>query len=153
MVHASALLVGATAVLVRGPSGSGKSSLVLDLIATLAAEGRFAMLIGDDYVSVEALNGRLIARAAPTVTGLIERRGYGVVGHDFEPAGIVGLVVDLVADQPDRLPESIDQRTELCGLTVKRIAISCADGRQSRSVLAAIDEEIAMPDAQFRVAS
>ena len=47
-VHASAVLAGAHAVLIRGPAGSGKSQLALALIQ--AAETgllRFARLIGD----------------------------------------------------------------------------------------------------------
>ena len=56
-VHASAVLVGDRAVLIRGPSGSGKSALAYALIR--AAEiGGFARLVGDDRVHVEAANGR-----------------------------------------------------------------------------------------------
>ncbi len=147
MIHASALLVGATAIIVRGSSGAGKSALVLDLLAILAAEGRFAALIGDDQVFVEAANGRVIVSGAPTIAGLIERRGHGIVRLAFEPAGIVGLVVDLVSGEPNRLPAVADQSTALCGLAVRRIEIAGFGEPRTRAVLAAIDEEIAPPDA------
>jgi len=139
VIHASALLVGAMAVIVRGASGAGKSSLVLDLIETLNGEGRFAMLIGDDRVAVEALNGRLVVRSAPTIAGLIERRGHGIARLQFEPAGIVGLVVDLVTGEPSRMPERADQSTDLCGITLRRIEMTGYGEPRTRSVLAAID--------------
>jgi serine kinase of HPr protein (carbohydrate metabolism regulator) len=139
VIHASALLVGPMAVIVRGASGAGKSSLVLDLIETLSAEGRFAMLIGDDRVAVEAVNQRLIVRAAPTIAGLIERRGHGIARLEFEPAGIVGLVVDLVTGEPTRMPEMADQSTDLCGITLRRMQIAGFGEPRTRLVLAAID--------------
>ena len=145
-IHASALLVGAMAVLIRGASGAGKSALVLDLLAALAAEGRFGRLIGDDQVAVEASHGRLIVRGVAEIAGLIERRGLGIARVPFEAAGLVGLVVDLIPGEPRRLPEAIDQRTDLCGILVRRIAISDSDALKVRSVMAAIDADLAAPD-------
>ena len=141
IVHASALLVGPTAVVVRGASGAGKSTLVLDLIATLTAEGRFAMLIGDDRVAVEAVNGRLVVRAPPRIAGLIERRGHGIERVTFEPAGVVDLIVDLVVGEPARSPATAALMTELCGITVRRIEIAGYGEPRTRAVLAAIDQE------------
>ncbi len=53
-VHASAVLTGAHAVLIRGPSGSGKSHLALSLLE--AAQSHllpFARLVGDDRVHLD----------------------------------------------------------------------------------------------------
>ena len=65
-IHASAVLVGARAVLIQGPSGSGKSRLALALLH--AAERRalmpFARLVADDRAHVEAAHGRLLVRPA-----------------------------------------------------------------------------------------
>ena len=59
-VHASAVLVGARAVLIRGPSGSGKSRLALELIeAGHAGRLRFARLVADDRVHLEAAGGQI----------------------------------------------------------------------------------------------
>ena len=64
-IHASAVLVGRHAVLVRGPAGSGKSRLALALIQA-GTSGRlpFTRLVGDDRVHVEAAHGRLLVRPA-----------------------------------------------------------------------------------------
>ena len=54
-IHASAVLVGAKAALIRGPAGSGKSQLVWELLQS-AAQGAlpFARLVADDRAHVEA---------------------------------------------------------------------------------------------------
>ena len=48
-IHASAVLIGPKAVLIRGPAGAGKSQLVWDLLQA-AAQGAlpFARLVADD---------------------------------------------------------------------------------------------------------
>ena len=53
-VHASAVLVGARAVLIRGSSGAGKSRLALELIEA-ARNGAmlFAKLVGDDRIHLK----------------------------------------------------------------------------------------------------
>ncbi len=65
-VHASAVLAGARAVLIRGPAGSGKSQLALALIQ--AAETgllRFARLVGDDRAVAAACGGTRRGRSRP----------------------------------------------------------------------------------------
>jgi serine kinase of HPr protein (carbohydrate metabolism regulator) len=53
-IHASAVLIGARAVLIRGPAGSGKSRLALMLLSA-AKQGLlpFARLVADDRAHVE----------------------------------------------------------------------------------------------------
>ena len=106
-VHASAVLVGARAVLICGPSGAGKSRLALDLIeAGCSRRLLFTRLVGDDRVHLENAGGRLLARPAETLAGLIEVRGAGIFRLDYEPCAVVGWVVDLAAKDAERLPES-----------------------------------------------
>ena len=64
-VHASAVLIGSRAMLIRGPAGSGKSRLALALIEA-AASGhiRFARLVADDRVELTACS-RTAAACAP----------------------------------------------------------------------------------------
>jgi len=122
-VHASAVLVGARAVLIRGPSGSGKSRLTLELIdAARAGRVRFARLVGDDRVHLESAGGRLLVSPADTLAGLIEVRGAGIRRLDYEPCAVVGLVVDLDAADATRLPDTA--RIEIEGIDLPRLAVA-----------------------------
>jgi HPr kinase/phosphorylase len=123
-VHASAVLVGPRAVLIRGPAGSGKSRLALSLIR--AATGGllpFARLVADDRVLLTPAHGRLLARPAEGLAGLIEVRGLGIREIDHEPVAVVGLVVDLAVAEAPRLPETTERQTEVSGITLPRLAI------------------------------
>jgi HPr kinase/phosphorylase len=124
-MHASAVLVGARAVLIRGASGSGKSRLARELIETARSKGLgFARLVGDDRVHVEAAGGRLLVRPAEALAGLLEVRGVGLMRLDHEPSAVVGLVVDLEAADAERLPEPDRQRTEIAGVVLPRLAVA-----------------------------
>ena len=124
-VHASAVLVGARALLIVGPSGSGKSRLALQLLqAADAGLLPFARLVADDRALIQACHGRLIVRPADELKGLIEVRGLGIRGMAFEPATVVGLVVDLAATDPKRLPAPEEQETVIAGITLARLAVA-----------------------------
>jgi HPr kinase/phosphorylase len=122
-VHASAVLVGPRAVLIRGPSGSGKSRLALELIET-ARTGSFARLVADDRAHLEAAHGRLLVRPAETLAGLIEVRGVGLMRLAHEPSAVVGLVVDLAAADAERLPEAATRSVDIQGIRLARLAVA-----------------------------
>ncbi len=94
-IHANALVVGETGLLLRGPSRAGKSTLTLAIVARANALGRFARLVGDDRVSIEAQNGAVIARPHPRIAGMIERRGHGIVQAPYATSCALRLVVNL----------------------------------------------------------
>jgi hypothetical protein len=124
-IHASAVLVGARAVLIRGAAGSGKSRLALALIqAGESGTLPFVRLIGDDRIHVEAAHDRLLVRPAETLTGLIEVRGLGIRRVPFEPVAVVGLVADLGADDAERLPAADSAVTEVAGIVLPRLAVA-----------------------------
>jgi HPr kinase/phosphorylase len=124
-IHASAALVGPRALLIRGASGSGKSSLAYALIrAGETSAFPFARLVGDDRVRVEAAHGRLLVRPAATLQGLIEVRGLGIRCLPFEPVAVVGLVVDLGAADSERLPPVAAAITEVAGIALPRLAVA-----------------------------
>jgi HPr kinase/phosphorylase len=145
-VHASAVLVGPRAVLIRGPSGSGKSQLALELIET-ARTGLlpFARLVADDRVHLEAAHGRLLARPAEALAGLIEVRGVGLMRLGYEASAVVGLVVDLAAADARRLPEAAGRRTEIDGIELPRLAVASEEAALP-AVLAYISHEITSSD-------
>jgi HPr kinase/phosphorylase len=124
-IHGSAVLLGAKAVLIRGRSGAGKSRLVLALIEA-ARNGLvpFARLIGDDRVNLEAHHGRLLARAAEPIAGLIENHGWGILPEIHENLGVIGLVVDLDAADAERMPEPDQLAISLEGVTLPRLPIA-----------------------------
>lgn len=124
-VHASAVKVGARAVLIRGASGSGKSHLAFDLImAGRAGIVAAVELIGDDRVLLEAARDRLTVRPVPELAGLIEVRGLGVRRCAFAAQGEVAVVVDLAASDAVRLPPPEAARAVIDGVTLPRIAVA-----------------------------
>ena len=122
-VHACAVLVGARALLIRGPAGSGKSLLTFKLIAA-AQSGLlpFARLVGDDRIRLEPCHGRLLVRAPDTLAGLIEVRGLGIRQLPHEPVAVVGGVIDLATPQANRLPERAEVEVEGIKLPQLKIA-------------------------------
>jgi HPr kinase/phosphorylase len=124
-IHATAVLTGAKATLIRGPAGSGKSGLAWSLV-TAGARGLLplARLVADDRAFVEAHSGRLLVRPAPELAGRIEIRGLGIRRIEFEPIAVVGLVIDLDAKDVGRLPEQKAASTEICGVRLLRLGVA-----------------------------
>jgi serine kinase of HPr protein (carbohydrate metabolism regulator) len=124
-VHASAVLVGDRAVLIRGPSGSGKSKLAFALIlAGRSGQIPHAVLVGDDRVHLEASRGQLVVRPVRELAGLIEIRGLGIRRGEFAEKAIVGLVVDLCAAEAERLPPSEALQACIDGVMLPRIPVA-----------------------------
>ncbi len=123
-VHASCVLVGEGAVLVRGAAGSGKTALCLALLEHARSIDVFARLVADDTVELAARHGRLVAKAAAATAGLVERRGLGLTPVLHEPAARVSLIVDCQPDEPARLPEAEDMVASVHGVALPRIAVS-----------------------------
>lgn len=126
-VHASAVRVGDRAVLIRGPSGAGKSRLAFDLIlAGRAGQTPPAVLVGDDRVHLDTRGGELWVRPARELEGQIEIRGLGIRRCEFAAEAVVGLVVDLAADDAERLPPPEALVARISGVSIPRIPVGPA---------------------------
>lgn len=129
-MHGSCIARDSHAVLIVGPSGSGKSDLVLRLLR-LGFE-----LVADDQVDI--VDGE--ARCPAATAGLLEVRGLGVVRLPHRAGARLALVVALGGAPAERLPRP--ERHALLGVPVVRIdgtaasaaervalALDCATGR------------------------
>lgn len=118
-VRGTTVAIGGRGVLLRGPSGSGKSDLALRLI------DRGARLVSDDYTLLGRENGRLLADAPPTITGKIEMRGIGIL--DRPPVSAVPLCLVAELDRaPERLPEGPGE-ARLLDLVIPAVALAALE--------------------------
>ena len=141
-IHASAVQVGNQAVLIRGPSGSGKSRLAFDLIlAGRAGQISPTVLVGDDRVHLDTRGKEVWVRPAPALAGLIEIYGLGIRRCAFVPEARLGLLVDLVADDAARLPSPESLWGEINGITLPRIPVAAGFSPFSMVVSALITTE------------
>lgn len=128
-IHATAIVIGEKGLLLRGPSGAGKSGLALTLIAQAQARGDFARLVGDDRIVITRLDGRAIARPHPSISGLIEARGDGVLRLASEPACVAHAIIDVLppGTSPTRYPDPGEKRATLHGVSLPRLAVAGSD--------------------------
>ncbi len=115
-IHASAVEIGGAAVLIAGPSGSGKSDLALRLI------DRGAILVSDDQTMLVRRGAELVASAPTAIRGKFEIRGLGVIDCPFAGESPVRLIVRLT-ELYERFP--MDQQSEtIAGIEVTRIQLN-----------------------------
>ncbi len=110
ILHASCVALGRRALLITGASGSGKSSMALALMAY------GAQLVADDRTLVTRQGDDLIAAAPPTIAGLIEARGIGILHAATVGATPLFAVLDLDRTETERLPHH--HETDLLGQSV-----------------------------------
>ena len=127
-LHASCVVLGEAGILIVGPSGSGKSTLARHLVTARTACGGFARHVADDRVEIESRAGRLLVRPVPTIAGMLEIRGIGLVEVGHEPACRVRLVVEL-GGEPDRMPEPDGRSRTLCGVPVPLLRTPLRDAQ------------------------
>ena len=135
-LHATCIVIRDRGVLITGPSGAGKSSLALRLMGLAQRQGLFCALVGDDRVVLSPSGTRLVARPHPAIAGLVERRGSGIVACVFEPAAVVGLVIELVRGPLERMPDTKNLTIGLAGVTLPRILCSLVEDDPARVALA-----------------
>ena len=97
-IHGSCVAYAGRAVLILGPSGAGKSTLALAMMALGAG------LVADDRTDLSVKDGRLIADTPPSLRGMIEARGVGILAAEAIGPSEVTLLVDLALNETERLP-------------------------------------------------
>jgi serine kinase of HPr protein (carbohydrate metabolism regulator) len=131
LVHGTCVSLDEIAVLLRGPSGSGKSDLALRLV------DRGARLVSDDQTRLVRVADRLIASAPPAIAGFIEVRGIGPVPMTVEEGAWLRLVVDLMPSRDiERLPE--ENGISLLGLRLPRVSIDAFTASAAAKVRLAV---------------
>jgi serine kinase of HPr protein (carbohydrate metabolism regulator) len=99
-VHGTAVALDGGAVLLRGPSGSGKSDLALRLI-----DGG-GKLVADDQTLLRRERDLVLADAPAPIAGLLEVRGVGLFRVETAAAVPLVVVADLILSSDlERLPE------------------------------------------------
>ncbi|SNS88220.1 HPr kinase/phosphorylase [Tropicimonas sediminicola] len=98
LVRASCVAMDGRALLILGGSGSGKSSLALDLV------GLGATLVSDDGTFLERRGDILLASPPDSIAGRIEARHIGILSLPFASEARVILAIDLDREETDRLP-------------------------------------------------
>jgi serine kinase of HPr protein (carbohydrate metabolism regulator) len=130
-LHASTVALDGRAVLICGPSGSGKSDLALRLL------DRGFTLVSDDQTIVRKDDGRLLASAPPTIHGKLEIRGIGIVEMETVSDVPVALIVELTSDI-QRLPDDSRERLVL-DVNVPLISVDALTASAPSKVALALD--------------
>jgi serine kinase of HPr protein (carbohydrate metabolism regulator) len=130
-LHASTVAIDGRAVLIMGPSGSGKSDLALRLL------DRGFSLVSDDQTIVRRDGDRLIASAPSQIAGKLEVRGLGIVEMPTEPEAPVSLIIELTGDI-QRLPDE-DRELRVLGVPVPLFTVDAMTASAPAKVAVALD--------------
>ena len=129
--HASTVAADGRAVLITGPSGSGKPDLALRLL------DRGFTLVSDDQTIVRREGNKLIASAPPNIEGKLEIRGDGIVEMDTVKDVPVALVVQLTSEI-ERLPDERRERPVL-GIKLPLVSVDALTASAASKVALALD--------------
>lgn len=130
-LHASTVALGGRAVLISGPSGSGKSDLALRLL------DRGFTLVSDDRTILRKEGDRLVASAPDTIKGKLEIRGIGIVEVETAANVPVALVVELTSDL-QRLPDDSRERLIL-GAAIPLVSVDAMTASAPSKVVVALE--------------
>ena len=130
-IHASTVALDGRAVLIMGPSGSGKSDLALRLL------DRGFVLVSDDQTIVRREDSRLVATAPPNIAGKLEIRGIGIVEMESAADVPLALVVQLTSEI-ERLPDERRERPVL-GVNLPLVSVDALTASAASKVALALD--------------
>lgn len=138
-------------LLLRGPSGIGKSELALRLL------DRGHQLISDDALQLEKIGDKVVASAPEVLRGRLNIRELGIINIEYH-FGItalrknhsIDLIIDLLPQEPkknlDPLPPEYTTHT-LLGIEISSVQLTLAPQRELALLI-----EIAVKQAMQREA-
>ena len=142
-VHGTAVSSGGRAVLLRGPSGSGKSDLALRCIGLPRSDILPApfRLVADDRVDLEAGEAAIYVSAPSNIAGLIEVRGVGILELPVAEWPTLALVVDLLPGAPcERLPARAE--VEVLGRPISHLRLDAFEAAAHMKVAVALHGQL-----------
>ncbi|MEM1384040.1 MAG: serine kinase [Pseudomonadota bacterium] len=128
LLHACAAAIADRGLLITGAAGTGKSTLLCELLA-LGAD-----LVADDRVVLSAQSGCAPTLSAPRATaGLVEMRGAGILRMPHRDAVPLWLIADLDATPAERMPPALTR--PLCGHSCPVMLCRSVRGAAARLIL------------------
>ena len=122
------------AILIAGPTASGKSALAFSALRRAELLGLAAFLVAADQVLVRREGARLLASPPPALAGQIELSGVGILAEPFLAEAELTLLVDLAeANRIERLPES--GTATLLGVALPRLVLPAREAAFGADVL------------------
>lgn len=138
-IHGTAIVVATTGLLFLGPSGIGKSSLAFSCLAAAKPLGLFSALVADDRVLISKRNDHVIAECPPSIAGLIEVRGTGILKIPYiSPVLIHFAVLPVDLGTAERLPDEDEQIEVAEGISLPVIRISTTAANPLAIIMAKI---------------
>ena len=119
IVHGTSVAIDGSAVLLTGPSGSGKSDLALRLI------DRGAKLIGDDNVTLSLADDTILVNPLPETAGKLEIWSLGIFEQEYVSDVPLAIEARLGA-MVERFPMDRQQKTIL-GRPVTSVALKAKE--------------------------
>ncbi len=117
-----------------GKSGSGKSDLALRLIM-----GYQAILVADDRVELNIVEGKLYGYSPQEIAGKIEVRHIGILSFPIKKQEEITLCVELVHDRNDleRMPQT--EYADFLGVSITKIKLYPFDCSTIYKILAKLN--------------
>lgn len=117
-IHATFISLKNKGILLIGKSGVGKSDLALRMIMDYGA-----VLVADDRVNIENINGEIYGSAPKEIFGLLEIRNVGIGKFKTKEKEKIYLCVELSdnKDELERLPD--EEFADFLGVSVTKIKL------------------------------
>ena len=130
-IYGTTVVVKSKGILIIGASGAGKSDIALRLIFNHQAK-----LIADDRTDIDVISNKIHASAPSSIKGLLEVRGVGIISVESEDVAPIEMVVELVSEKCERMPERAFY--ELEGVKIPFIKLCASEISAPEKILAAL---------------